>query len=181
MKSELNVLKDYPCRTRYYLLRPWVWIRHTFDNFRAAWQRATRGYSVSDVWDIDHHWLRLMPAMLRELAEKGQSYPGREPFETPEKWESWLNEQADILESLQEDWAETKNEYEEEYFHALESHRRVRRSNPDSVTYDTRNDEDIEALHDKWLARVQELSDQQKETTIKVFSELGRHLYQLWS
>ena len=100
--------------------------------------------AASDVWDLDHYLLTLLPAMLRRLADEGMSYPGIAPFETPEKWETWLREMADKLESLQEDWAETRNEYDEPYFHALEEHRRVRRADPSIIRYDTYNDKDLE-------------------------------------
>lgn len=179
---DLNVFKDYPYSKHYYITHPWKIIIHTWDNLRAAWQRATKGYANRDVWDADHYILSLLPNVLCALkdAEVG-SYPGQEPFETPEKWAAWLQEMAVKFESLQEDWAETRNEYDKPYFHALEEHRRVRRADPSIVRYDTYNDEDLEMLHDKWLARVNELNQEQKDFTIKTFEELGRYLYFLWN
>ena len=181
MKNSLNTLKDFPLSRIYYIKHPWKIFSHAWDNCKAAWQRATKGFAASDVWDLDHYLLTLLPAMLRKLADEGMSYPGIAPFETPEKWETWLREMADKLESLQEDWAETRNEYDEPYFHALEEHRRVRRADPSIIRYDTYNDEDLEILHDKWLARVNELNQEQKDFTIKTFEELGRYLGFLWS
>ena len=87
---------------------------------------------------------------------------------------------ADTLRELQDDWAESRNEYEKTYFKAMNERRAATyNSNGNiSVTY---NDDDIKELHDKWLARVHELNEQQQELTIKTFTEIGRHLYQLWS
>ena len=181
MKSELNVFKDYPYSKRYYLTHPWVWFKHTFDNFRAAWQRATKGYCNGDVWDVDHHWLRIMPAMLNELAEKGIGYPGIEPFDTPEKWKAWLHVIGKRLEALQDDWAETCNEYEKAYFKAIDEYHTWSYPHPNITTTSTYTDEDIKELHDKWLNRVNELNELQREETIAVFTELAEHLYQLWT
>ncbi len=167
---DLNVFKDYPYSKHYYITHPWKIITHTWDNLRAAWQRATKGYANRDVWDADHYILSLLPSVLRALkdAEFG-SYPGQEPFETPEKWAAWLQEMAAKFESLQEDWAETRNEYDKLYFDALQGQR--------NSTIDI----DITALRKKWLARLEELNQEQSNFTIKTFEELGRYLYYLWN
>lgn len=73
------------------------------------------------------------------------------------------------FESLQEDWAETRNEYDKLYFDALQEQR--------NSTIDI----DIEALRKKWLARLEELNQEQSDFTIKTFEELGRYLYYLWN
>lgn len=177
MKSKLNVLNDYPYSKHYYITHPWKFFAHMWDNWRAAWHRITKGYCASDIWDFDHYLTTLLPAMLRELADNSIGYPGVEPFETPEKWKDWLLGMADKLELLQEDWAETRNEYEELYFHALDLHRKA---DPSTATYDTYNDEDIEKLRKKWLARINELNYEQQAFTIKTFEELGRYLRLLW-
>lgn len=176
---ELNVLKYYPYRKRYYLTHPWKFISQTFDNFRAGWQRIVKGYANRDVWDLDHYWLDILSHELRFLAENGSAYPGTEPFETPEKWHQWLNGIADRLDALQEDWAESRNEYEQQYFKAMEEYRTVSFTDTGAIIT-TYNDDDIKELHDRWLARMDELNEAQMQETIDVFEELGRHWYLLW-
>ena len=181
MKSKLNVFKNYPYTKYYYLTHPWVWFKHTFQNLRDAWQRATKGYACSDIWDLDHHLLRLLSTTLRDLAANGDSYPGNEPFETPEKWETWLTNMATRFEALQTDWAETRNEYEKTYFKAMKDYHTWSYPHPNITTTFTYIDEDIKELHDKWIARVNELNAAQQEETIAVFTELAEHLYRLWT
>lgn len=174
MKYSLNVWKTYHRPARYYFTHPWIWIKDMYYNCKAARERARQGYATRDIWNLDKWLLTILPPMLRELAnDPDGAYPGTEPFETPEKWELWLYNMAKQIESLQEDWAETKNEYEEKYI-ALWAEQHPYHNQAHS-------DEELDDLREKWLARVQELDEQQQELTIKVFEEIGRHLYQLWS
>ena len=58
---------------------------------RRTIQRATRGYADEDVWNMDIWFLEIVPKMLRQLGgEKSMSFPGREPWDTPEKWSAEL-------------------------------------------------------------------------------------------
>ena len=38
-------------------------------------QRATKGYCVGDLWNMDDYLLDLIPAMLKEFADKTQGFP----------------------------------------------------------------------------------------------------------
>lgn len=107
MSRSLNVLTNFPYTTRYYLKKPWLFFRDCGHNIRDAVLRMTRGYGKSDVWIMSDWMLAVLPPMLRELKnDPVGSYPGIEPFETPEKWDAWLSKTADRLELLQDDWAE---------------------------------------------------------------------------
>lgn len=112
----LNVWKDFPYTKRYYLTHPHIFIRHCWDNLKAAWQRSTRGYTNRDVWEMDEWILAVLPPMLRRLAN-GDGYPYGY---TPEQWEDKLNSIADVFESLQEENFESKNEYAAAYDEMLE-------------------------------------------------------------
>lgn len=176
----MNCLTDFPYPARYYLRHPWKFFAHVWSNGKAAWQRATRGVADQDIWNFDYYLLNILSTGLRKIEDSDVSYPGVEPFETSDKWKVWLEIMASQFESFQEDWAEVRNEYDKPYFHALQEHRRVKRSDPSITYYDTYNDEDIEALRQKWLARIEELNEQQKQETIKAFTELATYFYQLW-
>ena len=154
---------------RYYLLRPWKWVKDLFDNIKAAYQRAVRGYAERDLFSWDSWFLTIAPAMLLDIAScKYGGYPDIEPFDTPEKWEKWLQSIAFRLTALQDQWAETSNEYEEQYFDTLEKYRGCE------------NDTELGELRQKWLNRCKELNEQQDEETKAVFNELAEHLYQIW-
>ena len=153
MNSYLNTLRQFPYNPRYYIKKPWKFFQQCGRNIKRAWQRVTRGYCDSDVWNMDSWLLAILPPMLRQLRDdEVGAYPGVEPFETPEKWERWLGMMADRIELLQDDWGE-------------------------EVELNYTNDEERQ----KCIARMKELSEYQQATTIEVFTELGRHLYQLWS
>ena len=117
----LNVFK-WAWRPRYYLTKPWKWVKELFRNIRAAWMRAIKGYCYMDVWDWDSWFCSVIPPMLRDMANKGMAYPGSEPFDTPEKWHNWLYEMAHKIERLRyDDWMEDKNEYSKEYHESFEN------------------------------------------------------------
>lgn len=178
MKMNLNVLQfDMPAR--YYLKRPWKWFRELGINLRSCWQRITRGYSDVDVWNLDAWLLAVLPPMLLALAnDECGAYPGTEPFDTLEKWQQWLCKMAMNLESLQEDWTETKNEYADEFFKHLEERRYVQETATGKmISYEPIDTE----LHDKYGVRMGELMQAQEDLTIETFKELGEHLYRLWS
>ena len=107
--------------------------------------------------------------MLLDIATcKYGGYPDIEPFDTPEKWEEWLRSIAFRLTALQDDWAEEGNEYEEQYFDALEKYKGYE------------NDTELKELRQKWMNEMLNLRKQQDEETKAVFNELAEHLYQIW-
>ena len=168
---------------RYYLLHPWKWIEDLGYNIKAAYQRAVHGYADRDLFSWDSWFLSIAPAMLKEIAAcKCGGYPGIFPFETPEKWETWLQSIAARLEALQEQWTETRNEYDEPYFDMLEKYRVETNENGNHIIkYEGyKNDTELEYLWQKWLNRSKELNEQQYEETKAVFVELAAHLYQIW-
>ena len=58
-------------------------------------QRFKRGYADEDWWDLDMHYLNLMPKLLYTLANTGCSYPNGT---TPEEWKNTLYRMANLLE-----------------------------------------------------------------------------------
>lgn len=66
------------------------------------WQRGRRGYADRDVWGLDEYITSWLPSALVQLAN-GHTYPGIEQgFETPEKWTTFLKEQARIIKNYHE-------------------------------------------------------------------------------
>lgn len=62
-----------------------------------AFQRASRGYADNDIWGFGDYLDEVLEKGLRQLAETSHGYPGYEPFDTPEKWETFLIEIADAI------------------------------------------------------------------------------------
>ena len=148
----LNVLTNFGYSRRYYLRHPLRFLRECGQNIRNAWMRATCGWCYMDTWNVDAWFLEVMPQMLRHLAKYGSGYPGTEPFETPEKWDDWLNAMADTFESLQEENWNSRNEYEKLYNTSVEQS-----LNPDSNVQLTMSHEDISKLY---YTRMNELAEE---------------------
>ena len=169
---------------KWYLTHPWKWVKELFRNVKFAWQRATRGYCDSDVWNIDSWLLALLPSMLRDLAnDPVGAYPGVEPFDTPEKWHYWLLKMADKFEELQTDWVESKNEYEDEYMKLMEESQVMSKGEDKLIrcNFIFKDEKYAEELRQKWLSRIKELRQEQDAATIAAFTELAEHFYALWS
>lgn len=157
-----NVLTDFSWGAKHYLKHPLKFLKELGHNLKYGWQRMTRGYADCDWWDMDQWIIHVFPFMLRDIANKGYAYPGGEPFETPEKWKEWLNNTADDIEKLSEEYCESQNEYHNEWMDSIYSHER-----------------DSE-IRKKYVARFEELTNESQERAKKVFSEIGEHFYSLW-
>ena len=105
---DLNVFNNYGHPKSWYWCHPFLFIKHTFENWKEAIMRAKKGYCYTDVWNMDSWFCEVMAAMLRDLADKGHAYPGNDEFDTPEKWHDWLYSIADLFESASE---EDNNEF----------------------------------------------------------------------
>ena len=157
----LNVFK-WAWRPRYYLTKPWKWIKELFGNIRAAWMRAIKGYCYTDVWNWDDWFCSVVPPMLRHMADHGSAYPGKEPFDTPEKWHDWLYEMAHRIERLQyDDWMEDNNEYSKEYIESFENDWHSERQ---------------EEIRKKYYVRCQEIN----ETRRQVLEDFGRSFFKFF-
>jgi len=156
----MNVLWDFPYPTKYYLTHPLKFFKHLRINIRDARMRMRKGYCLSDVWNMDLWFLDVFPPMLRDLAEKGQAYPGPETdFDTPEKWHDWLNSVADRLEECKEDNYEKKNEYYKDFYSS--------------------NFKDKE-LTKKYIQRDQELAEEAHQKLKDTMAEIAQNFYMLW-
>jgi len=61
-------------------------------------QRIECGFCDADWWNMDDYLIKLLPAMLRRLANKTIAYPGTEEFPTPESWTEYLESTAELFE-----------------------------------------------------------------------------------
>ena len=96
---------------------PWKypsnWIRNGrlfFRQFKWAFQRVTRGFCDTDVWDLDSHLTEYLAQTIEYLAKTSISYPGTKEFPTPESWTNYLME---IVNKLKYAVSDVPNEYEE--------------------------------------------------------------------
>ena len=167
---------------RYYLTHPWKWIKEVGYNIRAAWQRMVRGWTYTDVWNMDTWFLHTIPPMLRYLAEHGCSYPGRPPFDGeygPQRWKDWLLETADLLDSGREDWQEEHNQYYDEYIkHLMDDWEPPTKDENGFLVHQPREFTEHEK---KYFARARELSEQGEKNVRIALGRIGEWFYSLWN
>lgn len=102
-KNELSCFHNMVPYATYYMLRhPWLYVKYFFYALRDCYHRIRYGFCPSDVFDMDNYLARLLPAMLRQLAD-GYGYPGDDEFPTHEAWASYLNECASNIEAYEND------------------------------------------------------------------------------
>lgn len=106
-KNKLNILTFgyIPCKTVAAIKSNFY---QFFKNIKYAYQRIIRGYADCDRWNIDNYIAYLLPAMLMDLRENGNSYPD---FVDPsivtsfEDWQAVLQEMAEHFHNTLE-WEE---------------------------------------------------------------------------
>ena len=170
MKSNVSVW-SWPYATRYYLTHPWKWFNHLFRNIKDAYRRAVYGWTYVDVWDMDNWIMNVFPPMLRHMADKGCAYPGRDRFDTPEKWHKWLHAMADLLESGLEDKQNECNEYYKEYMEHLFDE--PLNSNENVIGRLVEMDRD-------YYERAEEIGADAARNIKIAFQELSKEFFNLW-
>ena len=160
-----------------YLSGDWKWnLRHPFKTLkalqrglRAAWQRATRGFSDYDLYDWDNWMLELLPSSLEEFARVNQAYPDYEEMDAFDKWQNYLKGLAADFRICQDPEAEDRNEYYEEYTAQFN----------DKSIHMVGNHERTE-IDDKYFARAKELSKEQQQLLEDTFARLAKWFYAIW-
>lgn len=175
--SLTNVLNDFPCRKYYYFKRPWKFFQECWWNFKAAWERATKGYAWRDVAEMDEYLLHLIPAMLREIA-KADPYPGDDNFPTREAWQDAINALADVFESVQEEnWTEGQNEWEDEFNNMMVDYFG---NHPNLTTTSQYTPEEAKEIKDLYWAREQELRNERNKLILDAYQTLAKYHGYLW-
>ena len=173
----LNVFR-WAWQPRYYLIKPWKWIKELFSNIRAAWMRAIKGYCYMDVWNWDDWFCSVVPPMLRAMADKGMAYPGSDPFDTPEKWHDWLYEMAHLIETADETWQDEHNEYYEEYMkHIMDDWKPMI---PDENGIYHHTPKEPSEIHKKFMERSKELAKEGEDNVRRALTLIGEHFYSIW-
>jgi len=111
-KKTLSVKEVYEMAGLEYTLWDWIstpfcrarrFFRDHWWDFRERCQRFQRGYSRSDVWDLDHWFISTLKPMLELMLKTHNSYPNGI---TNEEWEAILQEMIDCLTLMDEDTAQ---------------------------------------------------------------------------
>lgn len=85
-----------------------------FRHIKSLYQRAKRGYSDSDLFNLDEYILELFPRMLRDFSKQTRRYPG--VFNSMEEWRDTLEQMAQHFERASASYQEDKeNKLKQEY------------------------------------------------------------------
>lgn len=177
--NNLNVFK-YAFRPRYYLTHPIEFLKETKTNIISAWLRATRGYCYSDIWNWNTWFLEVTPPMLRHMADCGTAYPGHEPFDTPEKWNDWLHSVADVLESLQEENWESRNEFAEEFYQLSKWNKSLKTDENGFIHITWSNEDNYEEIKELYFMRQKELNEEWQKLIKDTFIAIANSFQDLW-
>jgi hypothetical protein len=114
MKTDNSLWQNpsFPFRA-WYRYVPWF-----FRNLKYAYQRACRGYSDCDVWNLDNYLAILIAESLTSLADDTVSYPVS--VSSPKAWD-------DTLRNVAKHFSDYANQYDEESMNAFLAYLNVKK------------------------------------------------------
>lgn len=178
MKNKLNLFANG------YL--PW-YPRNWWDNikgfFRATkwgWQRAIRGYSDYDTWDLDIYYSNMMIASLSQFRAEVMGYPGY--MDDIEEWYAILDKIILLLKQANEDEPlEEQNELAKWYEEHLETRTLSFVEVKNGVRkYVDNDDEETKAKVMQYYKREGELYEIRKQKRKEAFELLAEYFGHLW-
>ncbi|MBP5423945.1 MAG: hypothetical protein J6Y78_16050 [Paludibacteraceae bacterium] len=182
MKKNNLSLWTFSYKKSYYLTHPWKLLRDVRINISNMIHRMRYGYAYSDVWNFFNWWTSVGAEALRYLAVHGCGYPGDDPWETPEKWEKYLEDLADKLYWCGEscNWFEhEENEYKKERNSICAKRRRTgKKQGMLTEWYEPTYDE--QEIIEKYWNREKELEELDEQKRAEIFKEIGKVLPRLW-
>ncbi len=178
MKNELNIFKGG--YMPWYPYNWWSNIRYFFRTIKWGWQRATKGYSDYDTFDLDIYYSRLMIASLSQFRAETQGYPGY--MDSIEEWYAILDKIIFLLKQANEDEPlEEKNELAEWYEEYLETRPlTLTKVENDARIYVTNNDEETETKIKQYHKREEELYQIRVQKRKEAFDLMAKYFGHLW-
>lgn len=178
MKNELNIFTGG--YMPWYPRNWWSNIRYFFRTIKWGWQRATKGYSDYDTWDLDVFYSRLMIASMSQFRAEVQGYPFH--MKSVYEWYDILDKMILLLKQANGDAPlEEKNDLEEWYDDFLTTRPFTQTKVEDGCrTYVTEYDEETKAKVDQYYKREGELHEVRVQKRKEAFELLLEHYEHLW-
>ena len=174
MKNELNIFTGdympwYPCNW-------WSNICYFFRTIKWGWQRATRGYSDYDTWDLDVYYSNMMIASLSQFRAEIKVYPGY--MDNIEEWYAILDKIIFLLKQANEDEPlEEKNELAEWYEEYL-STKTLDFTKVEKIA--SKDDEETNSKVKQYYKREEELYEIRTQKRKEAFELLAEYFGHLW-
>lgn len=178
MKNELNVFTNgylpwYPSNW-------WSNIKYFFRSFRRAWQRVIRGYSDSDLWNLDIYLSNLMITSLTQFRTETLGYPGY--MNSEEEWYAILDKIIFLLkQASEEEPLEEKNDLAEWYEEYLETRTLSFTEVKNGIRqYVNNDDEETKTKVKQYYNREVELHNIRKQKRKEAFELMAEYFGNLW-
>jgi hypothetical protein len=165
-------------------------------DIKHIYQRATKGYSYRDAWDVDIWFMRIIPKILTDLKHDLRGCPsiftndenGKE-FQSVEDgvkdWKNILDRMIFCFQEMNEDTCSMKNEYEDEY------DKQARPFGKELTTEEIGEDgqkrwrlnlAEVEPeLERKYFERLREIGDYREKMKNEGLELFGKYFHYLWS
>lgn len=184
MKENKLSVWSFPYSKKYYITHPHKWFKDLYWNWRNFWHRGRYGYAYVDVWNFCDWYPRVAAEALRYLRDHSSSYPGVKPWETPKKWNEYLDYLANRLERCANSqdicFGAERNEYQK-LLDEIMMKRRESIEHPDgSVTVSHNLTPEEEEIRKKYWDREKEIRDADQAYNIETYRWLAEDLPHLW-
>ena len=178
MKNKLNIFTGG--YMPWYPRNWWSNIRYFFRTIKWGWQRATKGYSDYDTWDLDVYYSNMMIASLSQFRAETKGYPGY--MNDIEEWYAILDKIIFLLKQANEDEPlEEKNELVEWYEEYLETRPlTLTKVENDNHIYVTDNDDETKAKVKQYYKREEELYNIRTQKRKEAFELMAEYFGHLW-
>ena len=168
MKKHKLAAFTWSCKRSWYFRHPIFWLKELTYNFHCVKQRILYGYCDMDWYNFRSWFLYVIPQMLRDMENKGYSFPKDGPYNTKEAWDAWLDKTASALESCQEQ-NRPKNEYQEELTAVVRK----------NITFDELEFKG-KVIYNKFITREKEIADERFRILSGALMEIAENFDDLW-
>lgn len=174
MKNKLNIFTNG--YMPWYPQNWWNNIKHFFRTIKWGWQRATKGYSDYDTWNLDGYYSNMMIASLSQFRAEVIGYPGY--LGNIEEWNAILDKIIFLLKQANKDEPlEEKNELAEWYEEYL-STKTLGFTKVEKIN--SEDDEETKAKVLQYYKREEELYNIRTQKRKEAFELLAEYFGHLW-
>ena len=155
--KDLNIFKQ-----RYVYRNPLRNIKDFLRRFKYAYQRITKGYCDTDLWNLDYYLICLLSEALKEFSETTYSYPMNL---TEEEWRQKLLEMSNHFSNISE---YTNNDI----------NNRAEKSFDDY--WDSKGTDKEDKLYNNWIEISKDAFKFREEEKNKAFDMIKEWFFDLW-
>ena len=154
---------------------PFKWLKTFFQSFKIARDRIVKGWSPSDVWNLDNYVNHILGNGLQYLADNHMAYPGDDTFPNSEAWEKWLRAQAKAFQDANID-NDKDNPFAQRYWKYVEtSEWKTTKEGQTFLRMNCPMD-----LQNKYYEMDRTIQKRKDAAVRLAFRELGEHWGKLW-